>query len=145
MLSFSKGEMVLDLFVFFVFVFVCDFHLTCFSFFFFFCSCWLPTGGTGKCPGGLNAFNFLCVCTWMRVHNAKESQGMVQGHVVMAQAQCCHGTKVWKGVHVRPRHGELLLPMVDAPARNNVPSNMGLFFWICSSQSRIDTFFVSKT
>jgi hypothetical protein len=103
MLSFSKGEMVLDVFVFVVFVFVCDFHLTCFSFFFFFCSCWLPTGGTGKSPGGLNAFNFLCVCTWMRVHNTKESQGMVRG-------QCRHGASTvlsWhKGLEGRARAAE---------------------------------------
>ena len=51
----------------------------------------LPTGGTGRYTGGLSVFNFLRIRTWMRVDNAKESQGMVNDSVVMARLEGLEG------------------------------------------------------
>lgn len=51
----------------------------------------LPTGGTGRYTGGLSVFNFLRVRTWMRVDDAKDSQGMVNDSVVMARLEGLEG------------------------------------------------------
>jgi histidinol dehydrogenase len=51
----------------------------------------LPTGGTGRYTGGLSVFNFLRIRTWMRVDDAKKSQGMVDDSVVMARLEGLEG------------------------------------------------------
>lgn len=51
----------------------------------------LPTGGTGRYTGGLSVFNFLRIRTWMRVDDAKQSQGMVDDSVVMARLEGLEG------------------------------------------------------
>eukprot|EP00339_Tiarina_fusa_P013808 CAMPEP_0117083980 /NCGR_PEP_ID=MMETSP0472-20121206/59115_1 /TAXON_ID=693140 ORGANISM="Tiarina fusus, Strain LIS" /NCGR_SAMPLE_ID=MMETSP0472 /ASSEMBLY_ACC=CAM_ASM_000603 /LENGTH=437 /DNA_ID=CAMNT_0004812801 /DNA_START=186 /DNA_END=1494 /DNA_ORIENTATION=+ len=51
----------------------------------------LPTGGTGRYTGGLSVFNFLRIRTWMRVDDAKASQGMVDDSVVMARLEGLEG------------------------------------------------------
>jgi len=51
----------------------------------------LPTGGTGRYTGGLSVFNFLRIRTWMRVDDAKGSQGMVDDSIVMARLEGLEG------------------------------------------------------
>jgi phosphoribosyl-ATP pyrophosphohydrolase/phosphoribosyl-AMP cyclohydrolase/histidinol dehydrogenase len=51
----------------------------------------LPTGGTGRYTGGLSVFNFLAIRTWMRVDDAKASQGMVDDSIVMARLEGLEG------------------------------------------------------
>jgi histidinol dehydrogenase len=51
----------------------------------------LPTGGTGRYTGGLSVFNFLRIRTWMRVDDAKASQGMVEDSIVMARLEGLEG------------------------------------------------------
>lgn len=51
----------------------------------------LPTGGTGRYTGGLSVFDFLRIRTWMRIDDAKESQGMVNDSIVMARLEGLEG------------------------------------------------------
>lgn len=51
----------------------------------------LPTGGTGRCTGGLSVFNFLAIRTWMRVDDKEASQSMVDDSIVMARLEGLEG------------------------------------------------------
>ena len=51
----------------------------------------LPTGGTAKYTGGLSVHTFLRIRTWMRIDDAKASQGVVRDSAMLARIEGLEG------------------------------------------------------
>ena len=47
----------------------------------------LPTGGTARSTGGLNALTFLRVRTWMRVDDRVEARGLIEDSAMLGDLE----------------------------------------------------------